>query len=80
MTRDEAAQRTSHLIRQAIERAGLTVSKTAFLAGTGERNVRMLMTGAHVARLDTLSNLLESCGFELVLAMKQVPKDDADEE
>jgi transcriptional regulator with XRE-family HTH domain len=76
MTYEEAAQRTGHLLRTAMQASNTPASRVAGYMGVTPRHVRKFLSGEMVIRLDRLQQALEACGYELTLSMKRQVEDD----
>ena len=80
MTREELAQRTSCLLSRAIEGAGVTPRELAERAEfIAEQQVQRFRRGALLPRIDVLSKLLETCGYELTIGMRRIEPDEPDD-
>jgi uncharacterized ferritin-like protein (DUF455 family) len=78
----EATQRTSHLLNTALDAAGITPSQLSIrLVGktTLYKKITRITKGDILPRLDTLTEMLEACGFELSISMRRKVEDDGDE-
>jgi transcriptional regulator with XRE-family HTH domain len=72
--RQEATQRTSHLLTRAMAEHGLTVAELARrLGGTTavHKQIRRVLNGTTLPRIDTLTEMLRACGHELTISMKR---------
>ena len=55
----------NHLVREARKRAGLTQAELARRAGTTQSVISRLERGATTPSLETISELVRACGFDL---------------
>lgn len=83
--RQEAAQRTSHLLRKAMAEHGVTIAELARRLGSSGANtathkkIRRAINGTTLPRIDTLAEMLIKCGFELTISMRKAECDDDDD-
>ena len=75
MTREEAAQRTGHLLTRAMGDR-FTATEMARLVGVGPRQIRRFKSGEILPHLDTLDLMLGACGYQLTISMKPKPLDE----
>lgn len=71
MTREEAAQRTAHMLRSAMQASNTPATRVAGYVGVTPRHVRKFLSGQMVMRLDRLQQALDACGYELTISMKR---------
>ena len=68
--------RGNHLVREARKRAALTQAELAKRTGTTQSVISRLERGATAPSMQSISELVRACGFELQVRM--VPHDDQD--
>jgi transcriptional regulator with XRE-family HTH domain len=66
----------NHLVREARKRAGLSQAELARRVGTTQSVISRLERGATAPSMQTISDLLRACGFDL--EVRVVPHDDSD--
>lgn len=82
--REEVTQRVAHLLDRAMNEKKWRVPDLAKAVhgstnAVANKQIQRILTGDTLPRLDTLSELLAACGFDLVLSMRpSVEVDDDD--
>ena len=67
--------RGNHLIREARKRAGITQAELARRANTTQSVISRLERGATTPSLETISDLVRACGFDLNVRMGRTDND-----
>lgn len=80
--REELTQRVSHLLSRAMTESGMTAGKLSKMRGDEKRtalteeSIRLVAKGKRLPRLDSISDMLLLCGFELTLGMRKIEEND----
>ena len=61
----------NHLVREARKRAGLSQAELARRAGTTQSVISRLERGATAPSMQTISELVRTCGFELGVSLSR---------
>lgn len=84
-TEAELRQRAACLLNRAMSESGLTTSELARRVcgdaanSSQQKQIRRISQASLLPKLHTLSNILEACGFELVISMRRATCGETDE-
>jgi hypothetical protein len=82
-TKQDVLQRTSHLLTRAMSETQTTVPELARRLSPGgasgvHKQLARILDGTMLPRIDTLTDMLDACGFDLVITIKRKVPDDED--